>query len=88
MRLLIQIVHFDQGNSSGVAYTAQDGGVVARLQICYDRRLACRSRSVTAVLNIANLTASDDSADYRRLPIIIGSNQCSGPVVQFQCRIG
>ena len=85
---LIQIVHFDQGNSSGAVYATQDRGVVARLQICNDRRLARRSRSVTTVLNIADLTASDDSTEYRRLPVVISSNQCSGPVVQFQYRIG
>ena len=44
--------------------------------------------SVTAVLNIADLTAGDNSADYRRLPVIIGSNQCSGSVEKFQPRIG
>ena len=84
----MQIVHLNQGNSSGVAYTAQDRGVVPRLQSCNDRRFACHSRSVPAVLNIAHLTAGDDSTYYRRLPIIIGSNQCSAPIVQLQCRIG
>src|SRR5512133_3007085 len=87
MRLLIQIVHFDQSNSSGVVYTAQDRGVVARLQISNDRRLACHSRGAAAVLNIADLIAGDNSADYRGLPVIVGSDQRSGPVVQFQSRI-
>jgi hypothetical protein len=37
MRLLIQIVHFDESNSGGVVYTLQDGGVVAGLQVGNDR---------------------------------------------------
>ena len=52
MRLLIQIVHFDQSNSNGVVYTAHDRGVVARLQVRNNRLLACRSRSMAAVWNI------------------------------------
>src|SRR5882724_12499534 len=87
MRLLIQIVYLNQSNSSGVVYTVDNRGVVARLQISNDRRLACRSRSAAAVLNIADLIAGDNPAEYCRLPVIIGSNQCSGPVVQFQSRI-
>jgi hypothetical protein len=58
-----------------------DGGVVARLQISNNRRLAYGSRGVTTVLNIADLIAGDNPAEYRRLPVIIGSNQCSGVVV-------
>src|SRR5258707_470628 len=85
---LIQIVRLYQSNSSGVAYTAHDGGLVAWLQFSNDRRFACCSRSVTAILNIADLIAGDNSAWYCRLPVIIGSNQCSGPIVQFQPRIG
>src|SRR5260370_1157013 len=42
---------------------------------------------MAAVLNIADLIAGDNPAEYRRLPVIIGSNQRSGPVVQFQSRI-
>ena len=34
-----------------------------------------------------DLIAGDNPAQYRGLPVIIGSNQCSGPVVQFQSRI-
>src|SRR4029077_2545855 len=37
--------------------------------------------------NIAHLTATDNAADDRRLPVIIGSNHCSAPIVQFQRRI-
>src|SRR5262249_39625806 len=85
---LVQIVHFDQSNSGGVAYTAYDGGIVARWQICNNRRLACCSRSVTTVLDIANLITGDNSAEYRCLPVVIRSNQCSGSVVKFQSRIG
>src|ERR1044071_9234159 len=87
MPLLIQIVHLDQSNSNSVVYTAYDGGVVARLQVCNDRRLARHSRHMATVLNIADLTASDDSTEYRRLPVIVGSNHCSSAVVQFQHRI-
>src|SRR5262245_57090601 len=42
---------------------------------------------MATVLNVAHLTATDNAADYRHLPIIIGSNHPSAPVVQFQCRI-
>ena len=42
---------------------------------------------MAAVLNIADLIAGDNPAEYRRLPVIIGSNQCSAPVVQFQSGI-
>ena len=40
-----------------------------------------------AVLDRADLVASDNPADYRSLPVIIRGNQSSGAVVQFQCRI-
>src|SRR6266478_1293638 len=43
--VLLQIVNVNQSNSRGVAYTTHNDGVVARLQISNDRRLACRSRS-------------------------------------------
>src|SRR6266496_5204554 len=85
--ILIQIVHFHESNASGVAYAAHNRGVVARCQVCDNRRLACLSRSVATVLNVADLISGDDPAEYRRLPVIIGSNQCSAPVVQFQSRI-
>src|SRR5437763_72927 len=39
---------------------------------------------MAAVLNIADLIAGDNAAEYRRLPVIVGSNQCSAPIVQFQ----
>jgi hypothetical protein len=35
---------------------------------------------MAAVLNIADLIAGDNPAEDRRLPVIIASNQCSGPV--------
>ena len=63
MRLLIQIVDFNQSNSRGVVYTGHNRGVVARLQISNNRRLASRSRSVAAVLNVADLIAGDNPAD-------------------------
>src|SRR6266550_5520452 len=87
MRLLIQIVYLNQSNSSGVVYTVDNRGVVARLQISNDRRLACRSWDMAAVLNVADLIAGDNPADDRGLPVIICTNQCSSPVVQFQSRI-
>src|SRR4051812_5556823 len=40
-----------------------------------------------AVLNTAHLTAGDNPADYGRLPVIIGSNQCSAAIMQFQSGI-
>src|SRR5437763_598972 len=79
-----KIVHFYQCNSGGVAYTADDRCVVARLQVRNNRRLACFSRSVATVLNTADLIAGDNPAEYRRLPVIIGSNHRSSCVVQFQ----
>src|SRR5436305_8951882 len=82
-----KIVHFYQGNSGGVAYTADDGCVVARWQVRNNCRLACHSRSVATGLNIADLIAGDNPAEYRCLPVIICCNQCSSLVVQFQCRI-
>ena len=35
--LLIQIVYFHQSDSGSVVYAADNGGVVARLQVCNDR---------------------------------------------------
>src|SRR3954451_19548117 len=42
---------------------------------------------MATVLNIADLIAGDNSADYRCLPVIIGSNQCSAAIMQFQSGI-
>src|SRR5437764_13794987 len=84
---MTQIVHLNQSNSGGVAYTAYNGGVVARLQVCNNCRLACCSWNVATVLNRVNLISGDNPAEYRRLPVIIASNQCSAFVVQFQRRI-
>src|SRR5690242_7388171 len=42
---------------------------------------------MAAILNVANLTAGDNSAEDCRLPVIIACNQCSTAIVQFQCRI-
>src|SRR6266567_2759884 len=77
MRLLIQIVYLNQSNSSGVVYTVDNRGVVARLQISNDRRLACRSRSAATVLNVADLIAGDNPADDRGPPIITCSPVCT-----------
>src|SRR6267378_7106066 len=84
---LIQIVRLYQSNSSGVAYTAHDCGVVAWLHVRNNRRLACRTWYVAAVLNVADLVAGDHTTQDRRLPVIIGRNQCSALVVYFQSRI-
>src|SRR6187551_1841933 len=40
-----------------------------------------------AVLNTAHLIAGDNPAEYRCLPVIIGSDQCSAVVMQFQSGI-
>src|SRR6476661_1423320 len=87
IRWLLQVVNFHESNAIGVVYTAHDGGVVTRRQVCNDRRLEWIRWSMTAVLNIHDLIPCDNAADYRGLPVVIGSNQCSGSVVQFQCRI-
>ena len=42
---------------------------------------------MAAVLDVADLIAGDNPADYRSLPVIIRGNQSSCAVVQFQCRI-
>src|SRR5215472_932504 len=42
---------------------------------------------MAAILNVADLIAGDNPADDGGLPVIIGTDQCSGPIVQFQCRI-
>src|SRR6266566_4479030 len=42
---------------------------------------------MAAVLDRANLVASDNAADYRSPPVIIRGNQSPCAIVQFQCRI-
>ena len=63
----MQIVHLNQGNSSGVAYTAQDRGVVPRLQSCNDH---CSLAAVGAPCLLRLLRASayslTDQAPPRR----------------------
>src|SRR6516162_8093146 len=81
------IVDFDESNSSGVVLTAYDGGVTSRWQRCNNGRLACLTRSQSAVLDSADLIAADDAADLRSLPVIITGNQSPAAVVQVQCRI-
>src|SRR5438874_1570151 len=83
----MQIVHFHQSNSGGAVYTTHDRRVVACWQVCYDRRFPSVTRCVTAVLNFLHLVVGDNSADDRRLPIIIAANQSARAIVQFQCRI-
>src|SRR5204862_336394 len=74
-------------NSNSVVHTTHDRSVVTRLQCCDDRRLAWLSRSMQAVLNRTDLTAGDNAADHRSLPVVIRGNQSPCAVVQFQCRI-
>src|SRR6266480_4648950 len=38
---------------------------------------------MAAVLNLVNLVSGDNPAEYCRLPVIIGANQCSSRIVQF-----
>src|SRR6266853_5186267 len=83
----MQIVYFHEGNSSGAVYTAHNGGVATHRQDPNDRRFPPVSRSQTAIHYILHLVLSDNPADYRRLPVIIRSNQISGAIVQFQCGI-
>src|SRR6266481_3700103 len=83
----MQIVHFHESNSRGAIYTAHDSRVVARWQICNNRRLPSVSRCVTAVLDFLHLLMGDNPADYRGLPIIIAANQSARAIVQFQGRI-
>src|SRR4051794_39532289 len=82
--LSIQIVYFHESNSRGVVHATYNCGVIARLQLRNDRRLGWSGRSVTAVLNISYLAAHDDPTDDRRSPIIVGGNQSSCAIVQFQ----
>src|SRR5947199_8773065 len=83
----MQIVHFHESNSRGAVYTAYDSRVVARWEICNNRRFPSVSRRVTAVLDFLHLVVGDDPADDRRLPIIIAANQSARTIVQFQGRI-
>src|SRR5215510_4872965 len=83
----IQVVHFHERNSGGVVYPTHDGGVVTRWEGCDDRGFPRVARSAAAVLDILDLIASDDAADYRMLPVIVGGNQNPVAIVQFQCRI-
>ena len=79
--ILLQIAYFHQSDANGVVYTTHDRSVVARLQRRNDRRLAWNAWSMPAVLDRADLIAGDDPADYRSLPVVIGSNQSSCAVV-------
>src|SRR5262249_35205901 len=81
------VVHLHQSNSSGIIYATHDRRVVTGWQVCNDCRLPSVSRSVAAVLNLLNLIVGDNAANDRSLPVIIGANQSSGAVMQFQCRI-
>src|SRR5438874_791645 len=87
MPILLQIIHLHESHTSGVAHTAYNCSVIARLQRCDDRRLTWLSWSVPTVLDRADLVAGDDPANYRRLPVIIRSDQSTCTVVQVQCRI-
>src|SRR6266487_70853 len=84
--LLMQIVYFYQSNSGHVVYTANDRGVVTRRQVCDDRRFSSVSGYVAAVYNVADLVCSNNPADDRTEPVVIGGDQSSCAIVQFQCR--
>src|SRR5439155_26051039 len=71
----------------GVIYPAHNRGVVTRRQVRNDRRFAWVPRSMAADLNIADLVIGDNPADDGSLPVIIGGNQSSIAIVQFQCGI-
>ena len=86
--MLVQIVYFYQSNAGHVVYAAHNRGVVARWQVCDDRRFPSVGRSVAAVYDVADLVSGDDPADYRGLPVIIRGNQSSCAIVQFQGGIG
>src|SRR5215471_1544558 len=83
----MQVVHLHERYAGGVVYPAHNSGVVTRWKIGDDRRFAWVCRGVAAVLNILDLVVSDDAADYRLLPIIVGGDQSSVSVVEFQCWI-
>ena len=59
-----QVVYFHKSNSSGVVSASHYRGVVPRLQRCNYRRLACRSRSMPAVLDGVDLVGGDNAADH------------------------
>src|SRR5438477_156724 len=86
-RLLIQIVHFHEGNAGGIVYAAHDRGVVTWWQCCNNRRLPWVCWSMAAVPDPLHLIVHNNPADYRGHPVIVRGNQSSGRVVQFQCRI-
>src|SRR6266496_3990262 len=83
----MQIVHFHESNSRGAVYTAHDSRVVARWQICNNRRFPSVSRRVTAVLDFLHLVMGDNPADDSSLPVIVSANQSASAIVQFQCWI-
>src|SRR5262249_42353936 len=83
----MQIVYLHEGNSNGAVYTAHNSGVVTRWQVPNDRRFPRVTRSPTTIHYVLDLVLSDNPADDRSLPVIIGSNQSSVAVVQFQCGI-
>src|SRR5437667_120088 len=86
--ILMQIVRFHQTNSGGAVYAVHNRGVVAGWQVCDDCGFSHIPRGVTSVLNILDLVLGDNPADDRSLPVIVGGNQSSTAIMQFQCRIG
>src|SRR5207249_1846774 len=53
----------------------------------YNRRFPSVTRSIAAVLDFLHLIVGDNPADDGSLPVIIGGNQSSIAIVQFQCGI-
>src|SRR6266545_3993199 len=76
-----KIVHFHESNSGGVVYATQDRGVVARWQVCDDRRFPPIAGYVAAAANLRDLAAGDNPTDDRPYPIVIRGNQRSGAVM-------
>src|SRR5436190_2107513 len=82
-----QIVHFHESNPGGVVHATRDRRVVARWQVCDNRRFPSVTRCVTAVLDFLHLVMGDNPADDGSLPVIIRGNQSASAIVQFQDRI-
>src|SRR5690349_1521180 len=80
-------VHFHESNSGHVVYTAHDGCVVTPSEDYVDRGFARVPRSVAAVLNKLDLVRGDDPAEDRMLPVVVGGNQSTSAIMQFQRRI-
>src|SRR3954469_25892068 len=84
---LLQIVHFHESYSRGAINAAHDRCVIACREICYDGRFPSICGSPSSIEDLLDLVVHYNPADYCRLPIIVGGNQSSGAIVQFECWI-